>query len=249
MLARGSEQVTLSLESVIMLAPKALPIIDAYWASHFGIAADGLFAEPIQLITHAGELSGYEGVFALFRNGSVIVSSPPEKSDLRQRIVQATELTNESLASALSPVARRVIGPAEIRYATSVTKHSTHARPLTFSDATAVDALQQACDPTEWEHGGSSLDQPCSGVFVDGTLAALAGYEVWGERIAHLSIITHPQHRGRGLGREAVGHLAMRALDSGLLPQYRTLAANHPSIQIAAALGFELYATSLAFRL
>jgi predicted GNAT family acetyltransferase len=66
---------------------------------------------------------------------------------------------------------------------------------------------------------------------------------------SHIAVITHPDFRGRGYGRSAVAHLAARALAAGLLPQYRTLVANHSSIHVAQSLGFELYATSMAVRL
>lgn len=87
------------------------------------------------------------------------------------------------------------------------------------------------------------------GVFADAELAAVAGYEVWDGCIAHLNILTHPARRGRGFGREAVAALARTALDRGLVPQYRVLADNAPSLAVAAAVGFQPYATSLALRL
>jgi predicted GNAT family acetyltransferase len=109
--------------------------------------------------------------------------------------------------------------------------------------------LQKSCAPTEWEHGGSTSENPCSGVFIDGLLATVASYEIWGGVIAHISVITHPDYRGRGFARSAVAHIAARALASGLLPQYRTLESNRPSLRVGESLGFHLYARSLAIRL
>jgi len=117
-------------------------------------------------------------------------------------------------------------------------------------DAPAVAALRAACREDEWEHGGSDVGQhPAFGVFVDDQLAALAGYEIWGGTIAHISVITHPAHRGRGFGAAAVAHITAHALAAGMLPQYRTLDSNQPSMRIAATLGFHRYATSLAMRM
>ncbi|HWB10699.1 MAG TPA: GNAT family N-acetyltransferase [Pirellulales bacterium] len=109
--------------------------------------------------------------------------------------------------------------------------------------------LQQSCDPIEWQHGGSSVEQPCSGIFVGKQLVSIAGYEVWGGSIAHLSVITHPGYRRRGFGRAATAHVALHAIEAGLLPQYRTLESNVGSLRIAKSLGFRRYATSLAIRL
>jgi predicted GNAT family acetyltransferase len=86
-------------------------------------------------------------------------------------------------------------------------------------------------------------------VFVGEQLASVSGYETWGDRVAHISVITHPKQRSRGFGQRAVAHIAMRALDAGLLPQYRTLESNSASIRIAESLGFCRYAISLAIRL
>ena len=80
-------------------------------------------------------------------------------------------------------------------------------------------------------------------------LIALAGYKSWGNVIAHISIITHPDFRGHGHGRAAVAHAMNQAVSDGLIPQYQTLDSNGPSIEIASALGFSRYARSLAIRL
>jgi predicted GNAT family acetyltransferase len=100
----------------------------------------------------------------------------------------------------------------------------------------------------EWEHGGSPIEHPCSGVFVRDQLASLAGYEIWSGGIAHISIVTHPEFRGDGYGRSAVAHLMERVIGAGLLPQYRTLEANGASMRLAEALGFQRYAVTVAVR-
>ena len=123
-------------------------------------------------------------------------------------------------------------------------------RSLEESDRGIVHELREACSEPEWEHGGSELgNSPCSGSFEGGELAAFAGYEIWDDSIAHICVVTHPRFRGRGHAKRAVGHLARRAGDAGLVPQYRTLAANEPSMKVAADLGFQPYAWSVAARL
>lgn len=200
---------------------------------------------------HGDELADYNGVFALFRNEAAMVSVPVDLADSLHTLLmpEASAHSPESLAMALRPVATATIGPAWIGYAEEVPAPVHSARALNTGDAAALQSLQGACAATEWEHGGSSLDQPCSGVFADGQLAAVAGYEIWGGVIAHISVVTHPEFRSRGSGRSAVAHVAGRALAAGLLPQYRTLEANAASIHIAQALGFTVYATSMAVRL
>jgi GNAT superfamily N-acetyltransferase len=234
-----------------MLTQHIVSIADTYWAAHLGCSPATLFAEPFHVITHGGELTGYEGAFALFRNGSTIASLPPDRTETLRALLPSDSLpcTPARFAAALAPMAVAIIGPAYIGYATAIHRPMDPVRALTVDDANALRDLRMACDPMEWEHGGSSIEQPCSGVFLHERLVALAGYEIWGGTIAHISIISHRDFRGRGYGRTAVAHLAERALTAGLVPQYRTLESNQPSIRIAESLGFCNYATSMAVRL
>jgi GNAT superfamily N-acetyltransferase len=212
---------------------------------------DELFSRPLNVVTHGEELQGYNGALALFRDGTATVSVPPGRVEELRGLLAGLEngCTPEQFATALAPVAALVLGPAYLGYTTDIHGDDSMARSLSDEDAAAVESLREACGEEEWDHGGSSLDDPCSGVFCDGQLATLAGYETWGGAIAHLCIVTHPGYRGRGFGKNAVAHLARRAQAGGLLPQYRTLDANTPSIRIAEALGFHRYATSMAVRL
>jgi len=77
----------------------------------------------------------------------------------------------------------------------------------------------------------------------------MAGYKVWGREIAHISIVCAPRHRGDGLASAAVACAAQHALSAGLVPQYRTLASNGPSMAVAGKIGFEAYGFSVSVRL
>jgi predicted GNAT family acetyltransferase len=144
----------------------------------------------------------------------------------------------------------RIIGPAFIGYAEHISPAPSGARLLVKEDFPLVDELRRSCEELAWEHGGSEVEgSPTAGAFENGRLVSLAGYEVWDDAIAHISVVTHPDFRGHGHGRAVVTQVAAAALEAGLLPQYRTLEANAGSIRIAEALGFERYATSVAVRL
>lgn len=223
-----------------------------YWASHLGIPSERLFSEPLSVIGHSGELTGYGGVFALFRDGAKVISLPPERAELiRPLIVKLpADFSLDDLEEVLRPFASMVIGPAFIGYTDSVAAAPQAARLLTSNDTAAVAALRAACREDEWEHGGSeAVEHTAVGVFVDDQLAALAGYEIWGGTIAQISVITRPAHRGRGFGTAAVAQITAHALAAGLLPQFRTLDSNQHSMRIAEWLGFKRYATSLAMRM
>ncbi|HEX3854129.1 MAG TPA: GNAT family N-acetyltransferase, partial [Polyangiaceae bacterium] len=125
-----------------------------------------------------------------------------------------------------------MLGPAYIGYADAGTFEggdNHEARLLGEEDDAAIEGLHSSCGALEWEHGGPTLEDTARmGVFNGDTLAALASYRIWGDRIAHISIITHPLFRGGGLARIAVSGITRYALDNNLVAQYRTLVSNRP---------------------
>lgn len=223
---------------------------DAHWATETDCEKNEFFELPVRLKAHGEAMADYNGIYALFREGRVIVSFPKDRMGLLASGLPGDRLSPDLFAAHFGNQGYRVIGPAFIGYTTSIGEIEEGARALDASDQAAAESLRADCRETEWDHGGSNpAEQPCSGVFDEGRLAALAGYEVWSGTIAHLSVVTHPAFRGRGHGRRAVAHLAARALEAGLVAQYRTLEANTASMRIAAGLGFDCYATSVAVRL
>jgi GNAT superfamily N-acetyltransferase len=233
-----------------MLSERTLSVVTSYWTSHLGLPAASLFAEPRQVITHGGERLRYQGIFALFRENSAIISFPPQYPKSIDLLLPMQFLTPNTLANSFASANFKVIGPAYIGYAEAVHSATHSPRSLTATDRDAVRTLQAACGKEEWSHGGSNISkQPASGLFIGSDLVSLAGYEVWGGFIAHIYAITHPAFRGRGFGRDVVAHLSNEALKTGLIPQYRTLESNEPAIRLAKSLGFVHFATSVAVRL
>ncbi len=209
---------------------------------------------------HAGALLGNSGIWILVAGGAPLVSLPIDATDALSERAQGWSAADvadvgqlRAQVSPLSPRAvEKIIGPAFIGYGLADSldlSFAELARPLLTH--AQVEELQTACDPEQWDHGGSELDSERTFGVVDATnqLVALAGYEVWNGTIAHISIITHPLRRGRGFGRAAVAAAARHALGAGLTPQYRTLRENAPSIRIAQRLGFIEYGFSVYVRL
>jgi GNAT superfamily N-acetyltransferase len=230
-------------------------IISRCWSRQFGWdEGDGpLWSKPARLLSNGGGFKDYHGVMAMDALSGSVVSVPQVlQSELGPALLESSAPPTEN-AIRLSPdLISDIIGPVFIGYAEVVTGVPHHPVQLLGTKDTAyLSALEAACDATEWDHGGSVMGEAAvmCGVFVDGTLASLAGYEVWDSTIAHISVITHPDHRGQGYGHSAVAFLAKHAAWKKLFPQYRTLEANKPSMAIAQSLGFEHFATSVAVRL
>lgn len=238
------------------LSQPTLDAVDRYWAAFFGCDSAIFVAPGTTILPHAG-IGDYHGLFWFRRRETLIISVPAARLE-RDRIalggVPATLLDDLPRLQALiaAPI-ERVVGPAFVGYADAMTFQPVVARAtrlLTADDRECFEDFRRACSTLEWEHGGSDLDeQPVAGCFVGDEIVAAGGFELWGDRIAHIAVVTHPAHRGQGYGRNVVSAIAAVVLERGLIPQYRTLLGNTPSIRIGAALGFAAYAESLSVRL
>lgn len=234
--------------------------LDGFWASYLGCRREHLHRHRTVVVEHTGSLSGYQGVFAFRRGPACVVSTPAEVLEIvsgASRHRAPKDLFDAGfLSSVLEGMVDRVIGPAWYGYADRADFLPTDlrgARLLTELDDAALHHLAEVCTPADWEHSGIQLGRPAIfGCFLDDTLVAAACLTIWeGDqlRIGHVGVVTHPSHRRRGYGRAVVGAITEYALRSGLLPQYRTLRANAPSMAVARVLGYQEYAASIAVRL
>jgi GNAT superfamily N-acetyltransferase len=240
---------------VSSLDSSLLKLVDSYWADFFGCALEGLRNDTPQIVAHAG-IGDYAGCYLMEFGGAPIVSLPADELESNRTAIEqwhAGVVRLPTLVEAIfgERVAARV-GPAYVGYTDF--KHFrpvflSTTRGLTAQDQKAVNVLRDSCTVEEWEHGGSEFrPTEMAGVFKGHELATLASYQIWGEQIAHISIVTHPAFRGQGYATAAVSDLTQTVLERSLVPQYRTLEGNVPSMEVARRLGFVHYATSLAIR-
>ena len=242
-----------------MLEQDVIELANRWWAGDFARRPDALRPTKTQVQAHAGRMADATGIWILVAGRAPVVSLPSGAMDLLADRAHGWSRSlvadHSALAEAVRPLqVERIVGPAFIGYGTAHTltlEHAVGARALTSADHAAVADLRAACSEEEWDHGGSDAAQVQTfGCFDEaGNLLTLAGYKIWGGTIAHISIVSARDARGRGLGTQAVAAAAGHALDAGLLPQYRTLAANTPSMAVAKKLGFEEYGFSVFVQL
>ncbi len=242
-----------------MLDEDVIEVADRWWAGDFDCPPDALRPATTHVQAHAGRMSDATGIWILVAGGAPLVSLPSAAMELladRARGWSGEVVASpEALTELLRPLqVERIVGPAFIGYGTAATLDlaaAPGARALRPEDHAAVSKLRDACSAEEWDHGGSdAAATPTFGCFHEsGDLLALAGYKTWGETIAHIAIVTARHARGQGCATNAVSAAARHALDAGLLPQYRTLAANASSIAVAQKLGFQQYGFSVYVRL
>jgi len=86
-----------------------------------------------------------------------------------------------------------------------------------------------------------------AGKTVDREIIAVADYRDWPGQVAHMSVLTAPSARGRGLARVAASAAVAHAIELGKLPQWR--ARPESSRRVARALGFTELGSQVSIRL
>ena len=182
------------MRSLNMLTAASLTTIEAHWAAFLGCTVEELRGQDI-VVPHHGR-----GIFILSRAGAVVAVPPAVAAD-------------------------RVVGPAFIGYLDEATfaggdpsRVAPSRRQRCRGDRSAARSVRAARLGRRRRPAGTGA---ALGVFSGGTLAALSSYEIWSERIAHIGIVTHPAHRGRGLGTAAVRAMTRIAVARKLVAQYR----------------------------
>ncbi|MFI6359129.1 GNAT family N-acetyltransferase [Streptomyces sp. NPDC050743] len=128
-----------------------------------------------------------------------------------------------------------VLGPASLFYLDRADFQPVHAgaavEEVPRDDDGLAALLARAGEEDAGESGLEDITSPAY-VLRDGDdLVAAAGYRAWPQSVAHLSVLVAPDCRGRGLARTVASAAVARALDAGLLPQWR--ARPHPSKRVA----------------
>lgn len=144
------------------------------------------------------------------------------------------EAIEEALSRTWIP---EIIGTAELWYRdTPVDCLEEQISQVTESDAGTI---RTSVSPEEWDEADVA-DMEYRWVLhgENGVPLAIAGFEVWLDRVAQIGVITHGEHRGQGyaerVGRQAVNY----AVSMGLIAQWRTRVGNEASLHLARTLGF-----------
>lgn len=239
-----------------MPARATLARLDARWGEEYGVAPGFWSTERVDVAPRPGD-DGWAGLFVFRRGDACVVQAPPGLGAATARWIAgrgADVLLDPAYwAGALGPRFARVVGPAWLGYADATDFRPAPelgARALGPADEPALRALEAACGAIAWEHAGIVYGyEPIYGVFAGDVLAAASTVDLWRGNLGHVGVVAHPAHRGRGFATAVVACATREGLARGLTMQYRTLAANAPSVAIAAKLGYAPYATTLAVRL
>jgi GNAT superfamily N-acetyltransferase len=162
-----------------------------------------------------------------------------------------SSLTRADVVQARLPVAA-VLGPATLSYVSRAGFHPVAAAAADIEQLAPGDdglhALLRSAGRKDADESG--LEEITSPAFVvrEGTaVTAAAGYRIWPASTAHISVLTAPRHRGRGLARQVASAAVAHALAADLMPQWRARPA--ASRRVAIALGFRELGTQLSVSL
>ena len=167
----------------------------------------------------------------------------------------AVSLSATPLSSAPPPSAPPLAAPppsAPALAAAPLSADSASAASFSASSVAADDPGLAALlsKASKDDAGESGLDEITSAAQIirrGDEVVAAAGWQRWPTGVAHVSVLTAPDHRGRGLAHAVAGRAVADALGAGLLPQWR--ARPLASRRVARALGFRELGSQLSFRL
>lgn len=215
----------------------------------------GFFDKPLVYKTTDTHRAAPEGWVAIVRIGWQVVLAGPDwdltRIDHNTRQSHPTQLVDpQHLAEFVCP--RHTLGPARLYYGRPPSTVPAHATvgPLAVDDPRVQAVL---ADATDEERAESAVDDTTSSVFValapDGSPAAAAGWRVWPQEVAHVSVLAAAAHRGTGAAFAASHAALTAAVAAGLLPQWRAAEGNLASIALAERLGLEYFGDQLSIRL
>jgi GNAT superfamily N-acetyltransferase len=192
---------------------------------------------------------GWAGIVVL--GGRVVATAPEETSaeTLRRGLagLTAAELTDPEVLRGRLPI-DAVLGPATLAYCDTESFRPDEIGAV--DQVAAADLAELAGRVSAADAGEAGLDEITSAAFVlrsGDDIVAAAGFRVWPLGTAHLSVLTVPEHRGRGLARRVASAAVAEALGAGLIPQWR--ARPEASRRVARAVGFREAGTQLGIRL
>lgn len=230
---------------------------DEGWAELLGCDVALLHRPGIHFVPGNDQLHDWKGIFvARVVEGAVLVYGPeplvPHLAPLLEGVSPAAAFQPDFVARLAGKGRPLVLGPG--RYTFVDTAHFRPAEhsagsPLPLEDP-ALEGLRAACREDDWEESGLAYARaPLYGIKSDRLLMAVSHLAPYRSRQADIGILVHPAHRGRGLARRLVSHVATEVLPEVGVLRYSAALTNTASLAVADALGFVPRGEQMAVRL
>jgi len=122
----------------------------------------------------------------------------------------------------------------------SETSDKYEIKHLDESYASQFKEFLGACSEEDIEQGQVSVeDEMPTGLVYKNKLVGVSSYWFWGESIADIGIIIHPEHRKKGLGKVLLYHQCLRGIEIHKINQYRYDIDNLASQELCKRAGFK----------
>ncbi|AEN06161.1 N-acetyltransferase GCN5 [Halolamina sp.] len=234
------------------LSPSAQRAIRRDWAERFGCNPVAFEQRGVTLVD-----GGPDRSIRLFRRGdATVVAADREVREAlescdaavqRWPLVDAIGLLGLSLGVPADEVGR-AHGPAVLAYvdAGSFTPVKSSARLLKETDAEAFDGLRSRTSAKEWARASPTFRLGrTAGLFRDDELVAVA--TLGAGPLPDVGVVVAGEARNEGFGRAVVSRVLEAGFqeDGAIVPRYRTPESASASLSLAAAVGFERWASEV----
>lgn len=229
----------------LTLEVPSMAAIRRMWARRMGIDVD------VDPLAEAGvaylNWTGTSAAVVLRLGEAVVVAAPESAHPALRRLSADQLLQGELLLLALEFSRPTLIGTAQLAYADVSTFTPSTTGTTRRADRADIESVTSRCTGSEAEESG--LLQMDARFVVEGDETApiaAAGYELWGDDVAHLGLAVAPAHRGKGLGQVAATAAGLHALEDGAVLQWRSGESNAASARTGERLGFVALGTQIA---
>jgi GNAT acetyltransferase len=220
------------------------------WTSLAGAPVQ--FAARVSVAVAPQSRLGPPGWTTLVTNAGAVIATAPDRATagaVEQALagLPAASVTDAAVLAGRLDIAE-MLGPATLAYLDPEAFCHHDGPPVIRAGPGDLASFLSAVDPADRaESGIDEITSPAFAVWADGRVSAAAGYRDWPCRTAHLSVLTGPWARDRGLAKVAGSAAVACALADRLLPQWR--ARSGASRHVALALGFRELGAQVSLRL
>lgn len=218
------------------LDSSTIPTIVALWEDATRAGRDTLVSGVTRFVER-----GDFGAAMTVTIGTVRIAVAPDSALAALKTLPVEQLHDaEAICEELSGTSNaKVIGTAELWYLDSlIDRPSEHVSRATETDA---ESMRVSVSLEEWDEAGiATMEHRWVLRGEDGLPLAIAGFDLWRDRIAQIGVITHGQHRRNGYAERIGCQVISFAVSMGLIAQWRSRVGNQASSKLARGLGFTL---------
>lgn len=219
------------------------------WRQHLDIE-EGFGAHGVSIAECSANDPNGRWVQVVRLYGSTVVVVFPDCPFGEAFLSSSGDLADPEVLRVIAGDPAETLGPAELLFfdPTKAVDAVDGVSVVAATDARIAELVAAADAAEVSESSIEDVHVPLSVATVDGRVVAACGWEVWAPSVAHICVLTDPEHRGRGYARLVALHATRRALDLGLLPQWRSREGNAASAALAKSIGYELHGRQVSFR-